>query len=506
LTRRIVSRSKEPAIMPQEAQPDHQSIEDPETGDNADLGRAGQTDHPAQGSAESPPTTAELARHVRAWGVFLVAVLIGALFQPQIGRMVRSIFPPSTTGKVLYWTSPMDRSFRSDKPGRDAMGMRLVPVYAGAEQGPEPLRIDPVLRGREFTTTLVRRGPWLRTVRAIGTVTEAEPLVGEVTLKMDAWVEKLFVDYEGQPVHKGDRLLEVYSPELVLSQEELLSSQKALDETTPRSSAVVRREARSNLEAVREKLLKLDVTEQQIDALASKKQVRKTVTFYSPFDGIVLHKAVFKGTYAKAGSLLYQIVDLSRVWVNIYLAADEAHCVRVGQQATMTLSNLPGHAFSGKLIYIYPDLDPKTRTLRVRLEFPNPNMLLKPGMFTNVVLAPHNMGEGLRIDRRAVLRTGTREVVFVSLTNKDSQPTGRFEARQITTGMLLDGNKVQLINGLRAGERIVLSGNFLFDSESRLRSIARKLSELPKRSGGTSPAMRGMGMRRNGARDKPAVR
>jgi len=181
----------------------------------------------------------------------------------------------------------------------------------------------------------------------------------------------------------------------------------------------------------------------------------------------------------------------------MYLEADQTHCVQEGQQATMTLSNLPGHEFSGKLIYIYPDLDPKTRTLRVRLEFSNPDLLLKPGMFTNVLLAPRKMGEGLLIPQRAVLRTGTRDVVYVSLTDEDSLPTGKFEARQVTMGMRLDGNEVQLLDGLQAGERVVLSGNFLFDSESRLRSINRKFSESSAWTGGASPPMRGMDMREN---------
>ncbi len=219
---------------------------------------------PLATEAESPPTVAQLARHLRAWGIFLAAVLMGALLQPRIGRVVSSILPPPkgpyTGDAILYWTSPMDRSFRADKPGQDAMGMALIPVYANAEKEPEPLRIDPVLREHEFTTTVVEQGPWIRTVHAVGTVTEAESLVGEVTLKMDAWVEKLFVDYEGQPVRKGDPLFAVYSPELVLAQDEFLSSQRALKETTARSSDLFRQEAQANLDAVREKLLYLDVT------------------------------------------------------------------------------------------------------------------------------------------------------------------------------------------------------------------------------------------------------
>ncbi len=456
--------------------------------------------HSIEEEVGSPPTMAQLARHLRAWGIFLVALLVGAILQPQLGGLLKSLLPSAATpsvmgGEILYWTSPMDRSFRADKPGQDAMGMKLIPVYAGAEKEPEPLRIDPVLQEHEFTTAIVEQGPWVRTVHGVGTVTVAEPLVGEVTLKMDAWVEKLFVDYEGQPVRKGDPLFAVYSPELVLAQDEFLSSQRALEETTARSSDQFRQEAQGNLDAVREKLLYLDVTGQQIDDLAGKKRVRRTVTFYSPFDGIVLHKAAFAGTFAKAGSLLYQIADLSKIWVNLYLEADQAHCVKKGQQAAMTLSNLPGHEFSGKLIYIYPDLDPKTRTLRVRLEFPNPDLLLKPGMFTNVVLAPHKMGDGRRIPQRAVLRTGRREVVYVARTGEDSHSTGTFEARTVTTGMRLDENKVQLLEGLQAGERIVLSGNFLFDSESRLRSIDRRMSEPNAQSQGTSRSMRGMDMR-----------
>ena len=491
--------------MPQEPCPNEKSGADPDpkTPEGEEFGHPGDTDHPSQDGVGSPPTAAQLVKHLRAWGIFLAALLVGALFQPQIGRLVNSIFPPSAEREILYWTSPMDRSFRSDKPGQDAMGMALVPVYAGAEKEPEPLLIDPVFRQREFITSVVEQGPWVRTVRAIGTVIEAEPLVGEVTLKMDAWVEKLYVDYEGQPVRKGDRLLDVYAPELVTAQDEFLFSLQALEKTAARSSDAARQDAQSILDAAGEKFLYLDVTQSQIDDLAREKKVRKTVAFYSPFDGIVFRKGVFEGTYVKAGSLLYQIVDLSTIWVTMYLDADQSHCVEKGQQATMTLSNLPGYKFSGKLTYIYPDLDLKTRSLRVRLEFSNPDLLLKPGMFTNVVLAPREMGEGLLIPQRAVLRTGTREAVYVSLTDEDSRPTGKFEARSVTTGMRLDGNKVQLLDGLKAGEQVVLSGNFLFDSESRLPSIDRKLLESSEWTEGASRPMRGMDMPEKRGMDMP---
>lgn len=442
-------------------------------------------------AAQSPGTTGAAGRHLGrrllVWGVFLLSIVAGVFFwRPIVGGLASLISSPQPQGEVLYWVSPMDPSLRSDKPGKDSMGMDLVPVYAGEQPPPQPVLIDPVLQENEYVAGTVENGPLVRTIDAIGTVTYAEPLIGDVTLKIDAWIEKLYVDYLGQPVRKGQPLFDIYSPALVDSQQELLISRQALTALGPQADAETRREAEQNVESARERLRYWDLTDRQIDDLVKAGKVQKTVTFYSPYDGIVTEKMAFEGEYMKAGSMLYRIADLSKVWVYLYVYQNQIHCVYEGQGATMTLANLPGHEFHGRVVYIYPYLEPKIRAVKVRLEFDNPELILKPDMFAQVVLEPHRMGDGLKIARRAILDTGTRQLVYLAL------PDDKFAAREVTTGMELDGGKIEVLSGLTAGERIVLSEQFLVDSESRLRLVNRKFLEPAATSSGMVPVPYGM--------------
>jgi len=385
---------------------------------------------------------------------------------------------------VLYWQSPMDSSIRSDKPGKTSMGMALVPVYAGEEPANGPVMIQPEIQESEHTTVLVESGPLVRSLETVSTVTFAEPLIGDVTLKMEGWLEKLYVDYEGQMVNVGDPLFDVYAPELFATEEEFLINMKYAE----KPAASQARGALDNLESARQKLRYFDMPDKQIDELARRGVVQKTLTFYSPFTGIVIEKKAFEGASFPAEHLLYRIADLSKVWANVFVYENQIHCTYEGQGATLTLSELPGRTFHGSVIYIYPYLNPKSRTVTVRLEFENPELLLMPDMFGHVKLEPHRMGQGLSIPRSVVMQTGKRDLVYVALSGN------RFEPREIRTGMELDEGKLEVLEGLKAGERVVVSPDFLLDSESRIRLMNRKFIEppMPKHEGSHHRAMSAM--------------
>lgn len=414
--------------------------------------------------------------------LFLGAMTGGLLLKDPIVRAATGWIPDPNSGrKVLYWTSPHDLSVHSDKPGKTPMGMDLVPVYEGGEVPKGSVVIDPVVTEREYATVAVQRGPLVRALHAVSTVDYAEPRIGDVTLKIDAWLEKLYVDYEGQAVRRGDPLFEVYSPRLVTTQEEFLVSRRAWQQAQKRNSPLIVETTKENLDSVRSRLAYWDVTDEQIDDLAKTGKVRKTLTFYSPFDGIVTEKHAFEGKYVPAGQLLYRVADLSKVWVYVFVYQNQLHCVYEGQGATLRLPNLPGHVFRGKVVYVYPYLEPKSRAAKVRLEFDNPELLLKPGMYAQVQLEPHRMGVGLKVPEQVVLRTGERDLVYVAL------PDHKFQARPVTTGMELDGGMVHVIAGLQEGNRVVMEPSLLMDSESRLRAVDRRFGPAPKWTEQTPP-------------------
>jgi RND family efflux transporter MFP subunit len=413
--------------------------------------------------------------------IFLAALAAGVTFQGRIGRGLADLIPPpKDSRKVLYWISPHDPSRHVDHPGKDAMGMDLTPIHEGQEAAEVPT-INPVIQESEFTSVPVERGQLVRMLRTVSTVEYAEPLIGEVTLKVDAWLEKLYVDYEGKSVRKGDRLFEVYSPDLLATMQDLIVAARYA-----KVARDVRNDAAGNAENVRRRLRYWDVSEAQIGHIESSKTVPETVTFTSPFSGIVIEKKAFEGTFVKAGGLLYRIADLSKVWVYVFVYQAEIDCVSEGQPAKLTLPELPGRTFEGKVIYIYPYLEPKIRAVKARLEFDNPDLALRPDMFAHVQLAPHRMGVGLKVPRAAVLDTGRRKFAYVA------RPEHMFEPREVTTGMSLDGDMVEILSGLAEGEAVVTSSQFLLDSESRLRSINRKFEPLPPPAPVSHEGMPGM--------------
>jgi RND family efflux transporter MFP subunit len=370
--------------------------------------------------------------------------------------------------KVLYWYDGMNPAFRSDKPGKAPDGMDLIPVYADGDESAESLHAGTVkisaikqqLIG--VRTETVKREPLSRTIRAVAQVQMDETKIARIHVKIAGWVEKVNVDFIGKLVRKGEPLFNLYSPDLVATQQEYLIARRAEKDLGTSPFAEVSRGSETLLQAARERLRLWDMSEEQIQKLDETGQVSRTTTMYSPIDGFVLKREVFERTYITPETELYEIADFSTVWVNAEVYEYELPYVRLGQPARMRLSYFPGKTYAGRVVYINPTVDPITRTVKVRLEFPNPEFQLKPDMFADVELQI-SYGTQTLVPQEAVLDSGSEQVVFVALAN------GYFEPRKVEVGPRL-GDRIVILSGLKAGETIVASGNFLIDSESRLKS------------------------------------
>lgn len=380
---------------------------------------------------------------------------------------------------IAYWRAPMDPSFTSPEPGKSPMGMDLVPVYEDELAQEGTVKIDPVtVQNIGVRTAKVELRPIGRRIRTVGRVDYDETLMTDVNTKVAGWVENLHVDYTGQDVARGQPLLEIYSPELVAAQEEYLT---ALDyHERLRGNAAkegVIRGAQDLLQASAQRLRYWDVTDEQIAELERRRVVRRTMTIYSPQQGVVVHKAVFDGQHIKPGQHLYRIADLSRVWVHADIYENELPWITTGQPANVDLSYLPGRTFRGEISYIYPYLDSKTRTVQIRLVFDNADGVLKPDMYANVSAEAMLADKAITIPVQAVIHTGERHVAVVNLGE------GRFQPRDIQVGVESDG-RYQVLSGLRVGEEIVTSAQFLIDSESNLKAAVSDMrggggSEVP---------------------------
>ncbi|HYS05562.1 MAG TPA: efflux RND transporter periplasmic adaptor subunit [Candidatus Dormibacteraeota bacterium] len=390
--------------------------------------------------------------------------------------------------KRVIYRSTMNPSEVSDKPGKDSMGMEMVPVEM-QEQPEETPRVEghavvsiPATRQRLIgvRTQVVEKAPFIREIRALGRVAVDETRLHHVHTKVGGWIETLYAHATGEKVVQGQPLLSIYSPELVASQEEFLVAlrgRNALGEGVP-PEAVQR--ADELLESARRRLLLLDLTPGQIHHLTETGEASRDLTLYAPMSGYVLARNVTHGERIEANTALLDIADLSRVWVLAAVYEYEVPFVKVGQPATMTLSYLPGKVLRGRVGLVYPVLDAATRTVQVRLEFPNPGLQLKPEMYADVELES-DLGQRLIVPETAVLATGTRDIVFVD------RGDGAFEPREVRLGLRLP-EAVEVLAGLAEGERIVTSGNFLVDSESRLKAAlesAARPAPLASPEGGT---------------------
>ncbi|MCA9672593.1 MAG: efflux RND transporter periplasmic adaptor subunit [Myxococcales bacterium] len=379
--------------------------------------------------------------------------------------------------KILYWRAPMDPTYVRKKPGKSPMGMDLVPVYAD-QVDKKTVSIDPVVvQNMGVRVAKVKRRDLTQQVRTIGEVVVAEDKLSVVNLKFSGWIERLYVDQTGVRVRAGQALFRIYSPELVAAQEEYLLAVRSSSKDTP-----LARSARTKLKL-------WDLSDRMIDAIAKRGKALRTLTIRAPRSGYVLHKNVVQGARAMAGQDLFRIGKLSAIWVHVQAYEFQAPWIKVAQPATMELSFQRGKLYQGKVSYIYPTLNERTRTLTVRLEFVNPQLRLKPGMFTTVRIKTRPKKNVLAIPTEAIIHSGERQLVFVA------RDVGKYEARQIVTGLTADDNLTEVTSGLMEGETVVVSGQFLLDSESQLREAVQKLlaARLHKKSKSKPGAAAGSG-------------
>ena len=382
----------------------------------------------------------------------------------------------------LYWKAPMDPSYVRDAPGKSPMGMDLVPVCPGEAGADGSVRISPaVVQKLGVKTAPVEQRTLSRSLRTVGRVAWDEGRVSHIHTKVQGWVEKLHVDYEGEMVEKGEPLLQVYSPELVSTQEELLIAARYREQIGTSSFSDVAEGGRALFEATRRRLELFDIPDRDIRTLLETGRVRKTLTLYSPTRGVVTQLMVREGMEVTPNDNLYTIADLSRVWVYADVYESELPWVAVGQRAIAELSYLPGRSFAGTVSYVYPYLDPKTRTLRVRIEFDNEDLVLKPDMYANVTIEAGARSDVVAVPEAAVIRSGRRSLVLVALGE------GRFEPRPVELGLESGDGWVEIRSGLGVGESVVTSGQFLIDSESRLRNAVREFAP-PQAEGAPPPA------------------
>jgi Cu(I)/Ag(I) efflux system membrane fusion protein len=351
---------------------------------------------------------------------------------------------------------------KSDSMGDMTMG---AAAPAGTDTGQadkrEPVHLAPAqARAIGVTYTVVERGVLERTVRTVGQVVAAEPRIADVTPKFEGFVERLYVDATGLAVHRGQPLLTVYGPMLVAAQEELLIA-KQLAASVDSSDAEAWHNAQALLAGARRRLAYWDISEAQIEQIERTGQITKTLTLTAPFDGVVIEKMVVAGQAVMAGMKLYRLADLSIVWIEGDVFEQDLGLIRVGAPARVEISSYPGRPFGGRIDFVGPVVDAQSRAGRVRVALPNPGGLLKPGMNATLFFEGQLGADVLSVPAEAVVMTGARNLVFVVSREGALQP------REVTLGPRA-GERVQVLSGLKQGERVVASANFLVDAESRL--------------------------------------
>jgi len=391
--------------------------------------------------------------------VVLIAIIIGVF----IGR---SIGDPSTPGdsnipggdrEVLYWVAPMDPEYRRDEPGKSPMGMDLAPVYADeVDEEPGVVAIDPtIVSNLGVRTAKAQRGPLSRRIDTVGYVAYDEDTVQHVHTRVDGWIEKLATKASGDPVSKGQLLFELYSPTLVNAQEEYLTALRSKNKLL--------------LTASRDRLTALGMNASEVARLDSERTVRQRVRVTAEADGVIAHLGVREGIFVTPATEIMSVAELEKIWVIAEVFERQSGWVKAGQNATVELDYLPGKIWRGVVDYVYPELDPKTRTLKVRLRFDNASTALRPNMFARVAIEGDASGDVVHVPREAVIRGGTVNRVVIALGN------GRFRSQAVSIG-IESGDRVAIQDGLSEGDEVVISGQFLIDSESNIGAALERMN------------------------------
>lgn len=385
--------------------------------------------------------------------------------------------------EILYWRAPMDPNEIYDEPGKSKMGMDLVPVYADEAGSSGIVKIDGVLQQQmNLQTTVAKKQNIQKTIYTNGVLTPDERKEYAVTTKVSGWVDELHVNYTGQEVRKGEKLLEIYSPELVSAQEEVLTAveyQKLVENSKDNE---IKKSGEELLENSLRKLRLLDIPEKDINKLIEEGKVKKNLTLYAPFDGIVLKKNVDEGEKIIAGKTLLQIADLRNLWLKADIYENELPLISVGSSAEITFSYFPGEVLNGRVSFIYPTVDPQTRTVQVRFDIPNPNLTFKPSMFATVEIKGKTIKNVVTVPEQSIIRSGKDAIVIVALGE------GKFKPASVKLGQYAEGY-YQVLDGLTAGTKVVTNSQFLIDSESNLRSAVNKFQSAKETSDTTAMNM-----------------
>jgi Cu(I)/Ag(I) efflux system membrane fusion protein len=395
-----------------------------------------------------------------------VAVVVAIVIGIFIGRSMDS--PSSMPGhtdstgerEVLYWVAPMDANYRRDEPGKSPMGMDLIPIYADEVDGqPGVVKIDPtIVNNLGVRTVKAERGELSRRIETVGYVGYDEDTVQHVHTRVEGWIEKLVTKASGDPVEKGQLLFEMYSPTLVNAEEEYL--------------VALRSNNKLLLNASRERLASLGVTSNEIVRLDKERSIRRLIRVYAQTDGVIAHLGVREGIFVTPATEIMSVAKLDTIWVIAEVFERQAAWVKAGQGAKVELDYLPGEIWDGTVDYVYPELDPKTRTLKVRLRFDNQSERLQPNMFARVTILGEGFGDVVHIPREALIRGGSVNRVVLAL------PEGRFRSQPVKIG-IESGDRIAIREGVSEGDLIVASGQFLIDSESNIEAALERMEPSP---------------------------
>jgi RND family efflux transporter MFP subunit len=403
-----------------------------------------------------------------------VGIVVAGAWAARYGAADDPASTASTRREI--WTCPMHPEVQEHAPGKCpkcGMDLERAGASAAAVGAPAPearatrAQVHLDTRRRQMLgvkTVTVERSDLARAIRSVGVVRYDETRLADVNLKLDGWARRLHVDATGQAVRRGQPLVEFYSPDLLASQNEYLLALSTRDTLRESRIAEARTQADRLVDAARQRLVLWDLPPEAIDDLERTRRADGTVTFRAPVTGYVIEKPVVEGMRVMAGQTLYRVADLSTVWVEADVFESDSPFIRTGAPATVTLDAWPGERWKGTALYVYPFVDEKARTLKVRFAFPNPRLRLKPGMYANVELSS-SLGAGLTIPMDALLDTGRERLVFVA------EGDGYYTPRTIEVGQRL-GDRVQVLRGLEPGDEIASGASFFLDSESQLRAAA----------------------------------
>jgi len=395
--------------------------------------------------------------------VVVIGILASAVFDyyPFADRSISSS-KQNNEVKISYWVAPMDANYRRDEPGKSPMGMDLIPVYegkgdGGGEEDKNVIKVKPsVINNIGVRSGKVKRGTIGEHAETVGYIDYDESKISHIHMRAEGWVEKLYVNSVGERVKEGDLLFEVYAPSLVNAQSEYLQALGG---------------GRSNLiRASKDRLQALGISGRQIKKLVKTRKVDQLVQVYAPQDGVVSELNITDGMHVKPTTTTISLADLSSIWILVDMFEQDAGWVKEGLEAEMRLSYDTGKVWSGKITYIYPEIDPKTRTLKARMQFDNPGEVLKPNMYVDVLINGAGHINALYIPREALIRTGNSERVILDLGD------GRFKPVAVRAG-LESGDNIEILSGLKEDQDIVISAQFLIDSEASFSGSAIRMED-----------------------------